>query len=66
MAEGLAELGHKTWDLEDYLVNNLKFQENSRVVIAATANNESLPFKDESFDCYLASLSLMLVDNHHN
>ena len=30
------------------------------------ANNESLPFKHETFDCYLASLSLMLVDNHLN
>ena len=30
------------------------------------ANNESLPFKDSTFDCYLANLSLMLVHNHSN
>ena len=30
------------------------------------ANNESLPFKEDTFDCYLANLSLMLVDNHMN
>lgn len=35
-------------------------------MIAAVGNNESLPFTDKTFDCYLSSLSLMLVDNHMN
>ncbi|CAI2377076.1 unnamed protein product [Moneuplotes crassus] len=30
------------------------------------ANNEKLPYPDESFDLYLSSLSLMLVDNYMN
>jgi len=30
------------------------------------ANNEQLPFEDQSFDCYIANLSLQLVDNHKN
>ena len=37
-----------------------------KAVLGAIANNESLPFKNETFDCYLANLSLMLVDNHIN
>ena len=47
-------------------MEELKLQKADRAVIAATANNESLPFKDETFDCYIASLSLMLVENHLN
>ena len=38
----------------------------SRMVIAGIANNEALPFKDGQFDCYIANLSLMLVDNYKN
>lgn len=30
------------------------------------ANSEDLPFEDASFDCYIANLSLMLVDNPQN
>ena len=30
------------------------------------ANNESLPFPDGYFDCYVSSLSLQIVDNHKN
>ena len=37
-----------------------------RFVFGCCANNESLPFKDDSFDCYISNLSLMLVDNHMN
>ena len=36
------------------------------MVLGCLANNECLPFKDATFDCYLANLSLMLVDNHKN
>ena len=35
-------------------------------MIGGVANNECLPFKDGTFDCYLAGLSLMLVDNYRN
>lgn len=40
--------------------------ENNRTVIGAVGNNESLPFANGQFDCYLGNLSLMLVDNHIN
>lgn len=30
------------------------------------ADNEKLPYPDQSFDCYLSSLSLNLVNNHKN
>lgn len=33
---------------------------------ASIGNNESLPYTDDTFDCYLANLSLMLVDNYKN
>ena len=48
------------------LQENLNFTENDRAVIAGIANNESLPFTDGTFDCYISSLSLMIVDNHMN
>lgn len=35
-------------------------------MVGRLANNECLPFKDASFDCYLGNLSLMLVDNYRN
>ncbi len=41
-------------------------QEKDRFILGAVANNESLPFIDGSFDCYIANLSLMLVDNYKN
>ena len=34
-----------------------------KLIYACRANSELLPFKDESFTAYLASLSLMIVDN---
>ena len=64
--EGLGDLGTHNWDLEVFIEEELQFKGTDRAVIAAAANNESLPFKDETFDCYLASLSLMLVDNYLN
>jgi len=33
------------------------------LVYACLCNNEQLPFEDESFEAYIASMSLMLVDN---
>ena len=52
------------FDLEGYLAQG--YTGTDRVVVGRLANNECLPFKAESFDCYLACLSLMLVDNHIN
>ena len=40
--------------------------EKERLVIGAVANNESLKFNIQTFDCYIANLSLMLVDNYKN
>ena len=40
--------------------------DSDRFVFGCCANNESLPFKDDSFDCYISNLSLMLVDNYMN
>lgn len=47
-------------------MKKIGFKKNERAVFASVANNESLPFNDSTFDCYLASLSLMLVDNYKN
>jgi ubiquinone/menaquinone biosynthesis C-methylase UbiE len=38
--------------------------DDTRHVYATVANNESLPFSDSAFDCYIANLSLMLVNDH--
>ena len=54
----LAPLGTKEWNLEKVLQEDLNFTENDRGVIAGMANNESLPFTDSTFDCYISSLSL--------
>ena len=37
-----------------------------RKLFISELNNESLPYPDEFFDCYIANLSLMIVTNHHN
>ena len=63
--EELAPIGDKTFDLEKYL-SDKGFSESNRYVLGSLANNESLPFKNATFDCYLANLSLMLVDNYKN
>jgi ubiquinone/menaquinone biosynthesis C-methylase UbiE len=64
--EELAPLGKQDFDLEEHLKAGGFSGEKDRMVLARLANNECLPFKDGSFDCYLANLSLMLVDNHTN
>src|SRR5690606_35859840 len=63
--DDLLPLGEHTFDIE---AEAKKYIENDsdRLVFGCKANNEFLPFKDESFDCYIANLSLMLVDNHIN
>jgi ubiquinone/menaquinone biosynthesis C-methylase UbiE len=35
----------------------------SKCVIACKSDSQNLPFANEQFDCYLANLSLHLVDN---
>ena len=61
------EFSHRSIDLEAHLEKDLSFNmQTDRGVIGRLANNESLPFKDETFDCYMACLSLMIVDNHTN
>ncbi|CDW78817.1 UNKNOWN [Stylonychia lemnae] len=64
-SESLLPLGDHSFDLEEELKKHVE-NENDRFVFGCQANNESLPFKDDTFDCYLANLSLMLVDNHKN
>lgn len=49
-----------------YDIETLRENESDRVVFGCLANNECLPFKDSSFDCYIANLSLMLVHNYRN
>ncbi|TNV76995.1 hypothetical protein FGO68_gene5570 [Halteria grandinella] len=53
-------------DIENGFNPESYFEDGKRSVVAGLANNEALPFTDASFDCYLANLSLMLVDNHLN
>jgi ubiquinone/menaquinone biosynthesis C-methylase UbiE len=39
-------------------------KDQDRLVLACKGINERLPFKNESFDCYIASFSLHLVNDH--
>ncbi|CAI2375666.1 unnamed protein product [Moneuplotes crassus] len=38
----------------------------TKKVFNIRASNESLPYPDACFDLYISSLSMMIVDNHHN
>jgi len=38
----------------------------NKLVFGCKANNEVLPFPSDSFDSYIAGMSLMLVANHRN
>jgi ubiquinone/menaquinone biosynthesis C-methylase UbiE len=40
------------------------FDEKTKQIFVTVADNEELPYPDESFDCYLAHLSLMHVENY--
>lgn len=53
------------FDLNAFLKDQ-NFKDTERFVLGAVANNECLPFADAQFDCYIANLSLMLVDNYKN
>ena len=61
----LAPMGSHDFCIDEH-IKTLGFTEKDRVVLGGIVNNECLPFKSGSFDCYLANLSLMLVDNHRN
>lgn len=52
-----------SFDLEAHLV---EMGGPAKAVVGCVANNECLPFKDGTFDCYISSMSLMLVDNYRN
>lgn len=58
-------LGEHCFDIEE-VRSKLVESESDRLIYGCNANNESLPFKSNSFDCYIANLSLMLVSNHTN
>lgn len=60
--EELIPLGQQTFDLEE----RIKISSKDRFVLGCLANNECLPFKDGTFDCYISNLSLMIVTNHKN
>jgi Methyltransferase domain len=53
-------------DIEAHLKGMSFDFEKDRAIIARIGNNEQLPFKANTFDCYLACLSLMIVDNYMN
>lgn len=61
----LAEVGVKNVDIAEVRAKNTQ-DENDKFVHFSVGNNESLPFKGDQFDAYVANLSLMLVDNHKN
>ena len=54
----------KTYDYQQLIAENN--DEIERKVYISELNNESLPYPDEFFDCYISSLSLMIVASHHN
>ncbi|CDW79798.1 coq5 family protein [Stylonychia lemnae] len=63
--EQLTQLGDHSYDLENQISKYME-NEHNRFFMGCQANNESLPFKNDTFDCYIANLSLMIVDNHVN
>jgi SAM-dependent methyltransferase len=50
-------------DVDNYI--NEVGSEYTKKVFSLAVNNEVLPYPDASFDMYLSSLSMMIVDNHH-
>ena len=44
-------------------MQKLRKSENDRIVLGYKAYNESLPFKDATFDCYISGYSLNLVND---
>ena len=62
-------LNKSVFDLTNSPIYNIEDvipKEYSKFAHFSIQNNESLTYQDESFDCYVANLSLMLVDNHSN
>lgn len=53
-----------TFDLEQEISQYMSQPTKDKLVLGGWANNEALPFQDNSFDCYLSCLSPMLVSNH--
>jgi ubiquinone/menaquinone biosynthesis C-methylase UbiE len=52
-----SDLYHRTINLGNEISRHAGENWN-KLVLAYKANNESLPFQDNQFDCYLANLSL--------
>ena len=50
-------------DLDKLIADQGEFR---KFVFGCQANNEMLPFPDESFNAYLANLSVHIVDNPQN
>ena len=50
-------------DLESIIASQGDFK---KFIFGCRANNENLPFKDGWFTSYIASLSVMIVDNPRN
>mmetsp|Transcript_24531 Transcript_24531/g.21775 ORF Transcript_24531/g.21775 Transcript_24531/m.21775 type:complete len:176 (+) Transcript_24531:78-605(+) len=43
-----------------------KLDKYNKKIFILNANNELLPYPDSYFDCYISSLSLMMVSSHQN
>lgn len=50
-------------DLQEVRIAHVT-DERDRLVFGCISNNESLPFPDSTFDCYIAALSLQLVHDY--
>jgi ubiquinone/menaquinone biosynthesis C-methylase UbiE len=55
--------GKTSFDIEQELKPLLK-SDNERLVFGCLANNMALPFKDESFDCYISNFSMHIVPDY--
>lgn len=56
-------LGNQSFDIEED-VKKYRGTEKDKLILGYRALNECLPFKDESFDCYIANFSLHIVKDH--
>ena len=54
-----------SFDIEEERSKNIT-NDTDRLVISAVVNVEKLPFKDQSLDCYVSNLCMMMIDNHMN
>ena len=60
--EYMAPLDSHNFDLEAE-IRSKGYEDHGRFVFGCRANNESLPFADSTFDCYISNLSIHLVHN---